>query len=392
MHSDPSIDCSAGVEPSREIAAEPPRVRLHTPLDVRSSGLGLIALVAGVCALRWAGAVFIPLLLGLLCSYALSPVVARLQRWRIPRAVGAAGLLLVVMGGFGFMAYSLIDDASALVESLPDAAEKLRESLRPDRDAPEGAIDKVQRAAAKLEEAAADSGSAASSAAAGVTRVQVERPRFNVKDYLWTGTLGVAGLVGRAMVVCFITYFLLASGDSFRRKMAKISGPTFGRKKVTIEVLDEITRQIQRFLVVQVFTSVVVGVATWAAFAAIGLAHAAVWGVAAAVLNLVPYLGAIVVSAGASLIAFLQFGTFGMAFVIGALSLLIHVLAGNLLNPWLTGRASRMNPTAIFVGVLAWGWLWGIWGLLLGAPLLMAVKAVCDRVDGLHPFGELLGD
>ncbi len=393
MHIDPAIGPSPETGPAPEmISGEPSRVRLQVPFNLRSSALGLIALVAGLYALRWAAAVFIPLLMGLMCSYALSPVVARLQRWRIPRSVGAAGLLLLAMGGFGFMAYSLSDDASALIGSLPDAAEKLRQSLRPERDAPEGAIDKVQRAAAKLQQAAEDSRSASSSAAEGVTRVQVERPRFNVKDYLWSGTLGVAGLVGRAMVVCFITYFLLASGDRFRRKMAKVSGPTFGQKKVTVEVLDEINRQIQRFMVVQVFTSVLVGVATWVAFVWIGLAHAAVWGVAAAVLNLVPYVGAIVASAGAALIAFLQFGTFSMALLTGGASLLIHVLAGNLLNPWLTGRASRMSPTVIFVGVLAWGWLWGIWGLLLGAPLLMALKAVCDRVDGLQPLGELLGD
>ena len=109
-------------------------------------------------------------------------------------------------------------------------------------------------------------------------------------------------------------------------------------------------------------------------------------------LNLVPYLGSIVISGAAALVAYLQFGTSGMALAAGGASLLIHTLSGNLLTPWLTGRASQMNPVVIFVGVLAWGWLWGIWGLLLGAPLLMVVKAVCDRVDDLKPVGELLGD
>ena len=131
-------------------------------------------------------------------------------------------------------------------------------------------MDKVQRAGAKLEQAVEESGSKAPPAIEGVTRVQVERTRFNIKDYLWSGTLGLVGFIGQALVVFFVTYFLVASGDSFRRKMVKIAGPTFG-------------------------------------------------------------------------------------------------------------------------GVLAWGWLWGIWGLLLGVPLLMAVKAVCDRIDDLKPIGELLG-
>jgi len=389
MKDDPSTEA----ERTHDAASEPgpERVHLRLPIDVRSTSLAVIALLASVYALHWASAVFIPLLLALMFSYALSPAVDRLQRWHIPRALGAAVLLIAAVGGLGSMLYSLSDDATALVESLPDAAQKLRESLHATRGAPVGAMEKVQKAAAKLEQAAEESVTAASPAAKGVTRVQIERPRFNVKDYLWSGTLGVVGLAGQAMVVFFTTYFLIASGDSFRRKMVKIAGPTFTQKKITIQLLDEITEQMQRYLVVQILTSVLVGVATWLAFLWIGLERAAVWGVAAAVLNLVPYLGSIVIGGGAALVGFLQFGTLGMALLIGGASLVIHTLVGNLLTPWLTSRASRMNPVVIFVGVLAWGWLWGIWGLLLGAPLLMAVKAVCDRVDDLKPIGELLG-
>jgi predicted PurR-regulated permease PerM len=80
-----------------------------------------------------------------------------------------------------------------------------------------------------------------------------------------------------------------------------------------------------------------------------------------------------------------------MLLVAGA-SLLIHTVSGQILTPWLTARATRMNPVVVFVGVLAWGWLWGLGGLFLGMPILMAVKAVCDRVDDLKPVGELLGD
>jgi len=379
------------VDPSDPVEPEAEPVQAHMPIDVRSTSLAVLALLASVYALHWASAVFIPLLLGLMFSYALSPAVDRLQRWHIPRALGAAVLLIAIVGGLGSMGYSLSDDAGALVETLPDAAQKLRESMRATRGAPEGPMEKVQKAAAKLEQAAEESVTAAPPATKGVTRVQIERARFNVKDYLWSGTLGLVGLAGQAMVVFFTTYFLIASGDSFRRKMVKLAGPTFSKKKITIQLLDEITEQIQRYLVVQIFTSVLVGVATWVVFLWIGLERAAVWGVAAAVLNLVPYLGSIVISGGAALVGFLQFGTLGMALMVGGASLVIHTLSGNLLTPWLTSRASRMNPVVIFVGVLAWGWLWGIWGLLLGAPLLMAVKAVCDHVDDLQPIGELLG-
>jgi predicted PurR-regulated permease PerM len=385
------VDSPAEFRPIPDAAAEPVHVHLHAPIDVRSVSLALLVLLASVYMLHWASAVFIPLLLGVMCSYTLSPAVDRMQRWHVPRPIGTAALLFVVLGGLGSLVYSLNDEATALVESLPDAAQKVRGSLRVAGGASHSPIQKVQRAAAELEQAAEESGLAAQPASKGVTRVQIERPHFNIKDYLWSGTLGVVGLVGQSLVVLFVTYFLIASGDSFRRKMVKIAGPTFSKKKITIQLLDEITGQIQRYLLVQVLTSVLVGVATWLAFAWIGLEHAAVWGVAAAVLNLVPYLGSIVISGAAALMGFLQFGTLGMALLIGGMSLVIHTLSGNLLTPWLTSRASRMNPVVIFVGVLAWGWLWGIWGLLLGAPLLMVVKAVCDRVEDFRPIGELLG-
>jgi predicted PurR-regulated permease PerM len=372
-------------------APEPERVHLHMPIDVRSASLAVLALVASVYALHWASAVFIPLLLGIMFSYVLSPAVDRLQRWHIPRALGAAAVLFAVLGGLGSMVYSLSDGATALAESLPDAAQKLRQSLRALPGAPESPMEKVQRAGAKLEQVAEESGSVAAPAGKGVTRVQIERSRFSVRDYLWTGTVGVFGFIGQSMMVCFITYFLVTSGDGFRRKMVKIAGPTFSQKKITIQALDEINGQIRRYLMVQILTSVLVGVVTWIALLWIGLEQAAVWGVAAAVLNLVPYIGPLAVTAGLALVGFLQFGTPAMALLIVGVSLAIHVISGYLLTPWLTSRASRMNPVAVFVGVLAWGWLWGIAGLLLGVPLLVAVKTVCDRVEDLKPIGELLG-
>ena len=145
------------------------------------------------------------------------------------------------------------------------------------------------------------------------------------------------------------------------------------------------------YLLVQVLGSVVVGVATGLSFWALGLKHAAVWGFAGGMLNLVPYIGAALVTGAAGLVAFMQFGEINMALAIAGASLVIHTIVGNLLMPWLTSRSASMNPVVVFIGVLGWGWLWGVWGLLLGIPILMVVKAVCDRVDHLKPVGELLG-
>jgi predicted PurR-regulated permease PerM len=371
-------------------ANEQPPVTLHVPVNIRSMTLVVLTVLAVLATLRWASAFFIPLMLGFMFSYALSPLVDAMARARIPRSLSAAVLILGILGGAGASIYSFSDDANALIISLPEAAQKLRASMRARANQPATPLETVQKAAAQLEQAAEEASPTAASAR-GVQRVVIEKPRFDIRDHLWNGTIGLASLVGQVTVVTFLTYFLLLSGDTFRRKLVKITGPTLSDKKITVQALDEITSQIQRYLLVQVLASVVVGIATGLSFWALGLKHAAVWGFAAGVLNLIPYIGSALITGAAALVAFLQFGEIDMALAVAGASLLIHTIVGNLLMPWLTSRSSRMNPVAVFIGVLGWGWLWGVWGLLLGIPILMVVKAVCDRVDHLKPVGELLG-
>jgi predicted PurR-regulated permease PerM len=297
-----------------------------------------------------------------------------------------------MLGSLGTMAFSLSDGAVALVETLPDAAQNLRKNLRKQGVRSRGAIDHMQQAASQLERAANETGPPKPATPSGVTRVQIEKPALNVQDFLWTGTSGLVSLAGQAGALMFLVYFLLAAGDTFRRKLVRITGPVLSKRKITVRVLDEITSQIQRYLLVQIATSALVGVVTWLALASLGLEHAAIWGIAAAVFNNIPYVGPVVVTVATTLVALLQFGSLQMALLVGGVTLLITSLEGNLLTPWLTGRASRMNAVAVFISLLLWGWLWGVWGLLLGMPIMMVAKAVCDRVEDFQPVGELLGE
>ncbi|HWI81589.1 AI-2E family transporter [Ramlibacter sp.] len=369
---------------------DPSHALLHVPVNVRSMSLVVLAVLASLATLRWASGFFIPLMIGFLLSYALSPVVDWLERVRIPRALSAAVLILGIIAGSGGAVYSFSDDVNQLVSSLPAAARKLRDAMHLQGRRGDSTLGTVQEAAAQLEQAAKEAGSTPAPAR-GVQRVVIEKPTFDVRAHLWSGTVGLASLIGQVTVVTFLTYFLLLSGDTFRRKLVKISGDTLSDKKITVQALDEINSQIQRYLLVQVGASVFVGAVTGLAFWALGLKHAAVWGFGAGVLNMVPYIGSAIITGAAALVAFLQFGAVDQALAVAAASLAIHAVVGNLLVPWLTSRTASMNPVVVFIGVLAWGWLWGVWGLLLGIPILMVVKAVCDRVDHLKPIGELLG-
>lgn len=380
---------AAPADPAVTTFPEPDRLLLHMPVDIRNMSLVVLAGLAILFVLHWAKAVFIPVMIGVLFSYALSPVVNWLELKRVPRWLGSAVLLLAILGAIGSTTWSLRDNAAQLVESLPVAAQKFRNAMKVKTGRSDSTLDTVQKAASQIEQATQDGAKPGNTR--GAMRVVVERASFNVKDYLWTGTIGLVALIGQAVAVIFLTYFLLLSGDSFRRKLLKLAGPSLSKKKVTLQALHEITGQIQRYLQVQLLTSALVGVLTWLALLAIGLENAAVWGIAAFVLNFVPYVGSLITAAATALVGFLQFGTLNMALVVGGASLVIHTIVGNLITPWLTSRASRLSPVAVFVGLLAWGWLWGVWGLLLGIPIMMMVKSVCDRVDDLKPLGEFLG-
>ena len=390
-----ALSLSAGVEPAAaaaDVPGVPAPVLLHMPVSIRNLSLVLLAFFASLFVLQWAKAVFIPLMLGLIFSYALSPMVNWMELKRVPRWLGAAALLLAILGATVSAAYSLKDETLKLVNSLPAAAQKFRQTIKGGPAKSDSTLESVQKAAAQIEQAAREGTPADSvTTGRGALRVVVETPRFNVTDYLWTGTVGLMALVGQVTVVVFLTYFLIVSGDTFRRKLIKLAGPSLSTKKITLQALHEITGQIQRYLQVQLFTSAVVGLLTGVALWFIGLENAAVWGIVAGVLNMVPYVGSLITALASALVGFLQFGSLNMALVVGGTSLFIHTIIGNLITPWLTSRASRLSPVAVFVGLLAWGWLWGVWGLLLGMPILMIVKSICDRVDDLKPVGEFLG-
>jgi predicted PurR-regulated permease PerM len=364
--------------------------QLRGSVTFSSAPLILLAVFGAIFFLNWAEPVLIPLVLGLIVSYALAPLVDRLERFSIPRGISAAVLLVAIVGGVGASAVALQDEAVRLIDTLPEAVQKFQESIRKEMRDSGRTIEKMQEAADELARTAG--GVAADSAPPGVTRVQIEKPRLNIRDYLITNATAAATAIGVGLIVLFLAYFLLASGDAFRRKWVALSGPQLSRRRITVQVMDEIRYQILRYLAVQALTSVLVGVTSGLAFWAIGLENAAIWGVVAGVLNLVPYLGAVLTTAGTALVAFLQFGTPGMALAVASISLVINTLEGYLLMPWLAGRASRMNNVVVFSSLLFWGWLWGGWGLLLGAPLAAIAKTIADRIDYLKPVGEFMGE
>jgi predicted PurR-regulated permease PerM len=303
-----------------------------------------------------------------------------------PRWIGSAIALALTVGTISAGAASLQDEALTVINELPDGARKMAAVLDRRREEPPSAIDSVKKAAEELQK------TDAAKPPPGVMRVQVEDNPFQLSDLLWTGSLGAISAINQIVMILFLTYFMLVSDKLMRRKFVELAGPTLTRKRVTIEIIDDISAQIGRFLLVLVFTSLVVGIVTWMALQFIGLEQAALWGLLAGIFNSIPYYGPLIVSGGLAAVAFLQFGTLGMVLLVASVALLITSLEGWLVTPLLMGKVGAMNRVVVFVGLLFWSWVWDIWGLLLAVPLMMAIKVICDHVEDLQPIGRFLGE
>jgi predicted PurR-regulated permease PerM len=330
--------------------------------------------------------VLIPLVLGALLFYILDPWVDWLERVRVPRAIGAALMLLMVLAACGGLAYSLQGQALTVIDELPTGARKLAASLRKNPAAAPAAIEKVQQAADALQATEKPA-----PPAPGVVRVQVQEEGFRARSLLWSGSMSLLSAANQIVMVLFLTYFMLLSDQLFKRKLLDIVGP-ISQQRVTLRVLDDIATQIERFMKIQITTSVIVALSTGGALWAIGLEQAALWGLLAGFFNSIPYYGPLLVTAGLSIVGYLQFGSIGMTALVAGISMLITTLEGFLLTPMLVGRASSMNQVAVFAGLLFWSWVWGVWGILLAVPMMMVVKVICDHVEPLQPVGHLLGD
>ena len=369
----------------------PDPILIRMPVDVRSITLTVLAVTAGILMLQYGQQVLIPIVVAVLISYVLGPAVDSMNKRGVHRVLGSTIMIALLCGGIGFGIYTLSDEAMAIVDKVPEAAQRLTQRLeRRGRQGDDGALAKVQEAAKEIEKAAERASDPAK--VAGATQVQVVQPAFAARDYLWAGGMSLITLLGQFAVVLFLVFFLLVTGDLFKRKLVKIAGPTLTKKKISVQIMDDINKQISGFLRVQVITSAIVATATALVLWWFGVEQFVIWGLLAGLFNSIPYLGPIVVTSGLGVVTFMQFDDpVKTAYVCGA-TLAITSLEGWLLTPVLMSRTAQMNPVAIFVGLLFWSWVWGVMGTILAVPMMMMLKAISDRVEDLQPIGELLGE
>lgn len=359
--------------------------------DSRGTADIIVATVAAIFALYSAQRFFIPLVLGFIVAVTLNPLVRYLERLKIPRVAGTALVMLALLCGLAAATSSLRTQVEKIMEQIPDAAAKLSAALR-DLAAQPNPMLNIQEAAREIEQATNEAANGSGKPGKPPTRVVIDEPKIKLVDWLWTGSMGMFGFLGDAVMLLLLVMFLLLSGDTFKRKLLRISGPSLSKRKITAAILDDIDRAVQNYMLTLLVANIVLGVLTWIAFRSIGLDNAGAWAVAAGVLHFIPYLGPALTAIATGMAAFMQFESLPMAVAISFSSLAIATLVGVVLVTWMSGKMSKMNTTAVFVALLFWGWLWGVWGLLFAIPIMGMVKVFAERVEDLQPLAELLSE
>lgn len=349
------------------------------PVDVRSIALTGIFVLLVFYTLYFARDFFLPVVLALLLTFLLAPLVRGLTRLRIPGTIAAAIVILTLLGGTVYAVYSLSGPAADWIERAPQGMRRVERRIR-DIQRP---VEEVRQAAEQVEERVEEIAGGRSG----------QRPReVQVEGRTLTSiVLGqTQAFLAGAVVMVILLYFLLASGDLFLRKLVRVL-PRLSDKKAAIEIARATEDHISKYLTTVTLINIGLGVAVGIAMRLAGMPNPVLWGVAAGLLNFVPYLGPLVAAGMIALVSLLTFEGVGRALVAPALYLGLNALEGYLFTPLLLGRRLLLNPVMIFLGIIFWGWLWGIPGALLAVPILATFKIFCDHIEPLSPIGEFLG-
>lgn len=333
-----------------------------------------VCLIVMTAAIYFGRDFLLPVSLAFLLALVLSPVVRALA-WRgVPEPVTAVAAVLIVLGGLGAGSYSLTGPISQWIDDAPRIGRELGAKI----EAIRRPVDAVADASRQVEELTTEEDPS-------VQRVVLSEPGL-----LSRAATGVPNIIAQIGLTLVLLLFLLSSGDMFYEKLVK-SLPTLSDKKKGLRIARTIEREVSRYLFTITLINGGLGIAIGVGMFAIGMPNPVLWGVVAALLNFIPYVGALIGIALVAVVGLVSFDTIGMALLAPLIYLACNLAEGQIVTPMVLGRRLEMNAVAIFLAIAFWGWLWGFLGALIAVPLLVTVKVFADHVDGLGPLGAFLG-
>ncbi|MFP4599950.1 MAG: AI-2E family transporter [Persicimonas sp.] len=381
----------------------------------------LLAVTAGAALLHYASSILIPVVLAVFLAYVLNPFVRALMRLRLPQTEiymprGLAALLIVVVAVgltvslgvlIGNQLGSFVSDIARYEDRIAENVEDMQERLLDLQERFEGRLQPIRRA---QEDAGLSMSARQGENQAGQRRAEADPKQvlptlpeqhkslleqtsdlwMSATSYIAGGLTGLIGFLAQSLTCIFVLFFMLVEAPKIRDKLIHIMGTTERRREMVLEVLENVNRDVQRYLFNRFATNVVLGSVAMLAYWIYGLNYVLLLGILAGLFNFVPYVGPVVGAIFPALVAYLQFGTFESVLWVVLIYGLLTGIEGNIITPLVLGRHLELNSLAVMLGLVFWGWLWGAIGLLLAIPILAAIKAVAVHVEDMHPIAELL--
>lgn len=315
-----------------------------------------------------------PVFLAFILATTLTPVVRVMGKWGVPSAVAATILIAISAGCFVGLGYVTSGPVSKMISDAPEIGDKLRERVETVRRM----FDKAIQATAQIDKVSENLDDTS------VQKVVVAQPG------ILSRAAGNLLSVGTTLAVTFVlSLFLLASGTLFYQKVIQLF-PNLSDKKKALRVIYNIQSEISRYLftisVINIMVGVIVGMGMWL----LGIPNALVWGVASAVLNYLPYVGALIAIILVGIISIVTFDNTLYGLLAPAFILVVHIVEGQFFTPMLLGRRLELNAVFVFISISFWSWLWGFVGALMAVPMLVIFKVACDNFETLHGIGSFL--
>lgn len=382
------------------------------PTPTSSYATTVLAVLAVIVALWWGRSFMVPVTAGLMLALLVLPVTALLTRWLRVRILATILTLVLVMAVLGLAGTAFGDQLGRVAGRVPDMISLVAQQVSDTDDSGDSVVQRARvafreldRAAARFSDAkpmfrtarakaiAVKQADAAASAAAAAAPPPVsisQTATVALRETAVSGSGALLKLAGDLTIVFFVAFFVLAGGQPLAERFLDLWGARPELRERAQHAAIECVRQIRIYGGVLLVTNTIVGLAVWGAFAAAGLPDAGGWGITAAVLHVVPYLGMALLTGLGAAETFLAHGTLSSALGMAAFIVLLSTLIGTGVTAWLQGRAAKMNAAAVFVGVVFWGALWGVWGLLLGPALVVLIKVVAEHTKPGQRFANLM--
>lgn len=354
--------------------AEPQPATFPSDRTVKLAIMGVFVILA-VAAFHLAEDFLLPVTLAFLLALILSPIIRTLRRSGVPEGVSAVLVVAILTIGLFGTIHTLSGPVTKMIDDAPQIGIELRKKLEAVREP----LEAVKEAQKKVDEATR------SETSQDVQQVEVR------KDGLFDQVVGkIPHILASTALVLVLLLFLLASGDMYYEKIVR-SMPTVRDKKRWLRIVYDVEREVSRYLFAVTVINIALGTVVAFGLWMIGLPNPLLWGLLTALLNFVPYLGALTSIVLVAVVSLVHFPTFGAALIAPAIVAGCCSIEGQFITPTLVGRSLRMNAVAVFMAIAFWGWMWGVVGALMAVPLLITLKVFAEHAEGLEGLGEFLG-